>query len=435
MSANDHAVSSAVSCFDQPGQLSVTEGRQALLDAVAGALRPQVIRVALADLAGHVLAEDLISPIQVPAQTNAAMDGFALALPEVKPDAGYSAAFTLVGKALAGHGYDGTLSPGQAVTITTGAPVPAGANSVVMREICDSDAERVTVTRPDSLKLNDNIRNAGEDLDRGQIAVRAGTRLTPAHQGLIASLGLTDAPVYRPLQVAVFSTGDEVVAQGQPLPAHSIYDTNRYSLIALLKKLNCQVTDLGILPDREDQLAQALQQAAADADVVISSGGVSVGVADYIKTALARVGEIGFWRLNIRPGRPFAFGRIGNPEQSTQQAWFFGLPGNPVAVMVTFMQLAQPALRSLQGEQGWNLNRFPALAAEAMRSRAGRTDFHRGVFSLSPDGQLQVRTTGSQGSGILRSMTEANCLIEIDDERAAVEAGDTVRIYPFADLL
>ncbi|WP_417594739.1 bifunctional molybdopterin-guanine dinucleotide biosynthesis adaptor protein MobB/molybdopterin molybdotransferase MoeA [Oceanospirillum sp.] len=426
----------AVSCFDQPGQLSVQQGRQALLDALVSAKHPDAIKQPIAELVGSVLAENVISPINVPAQTNAAMDGFALALPEDGCDS-FPSEYQLVGKALAGHGFDGQLKTGQAVTITTGAPVPAGANSVVMREICQSGEGAVLIEKPESLRLNDNIRQAGEDLATGQIAVKAGTRLTPAHQGLIASLGLTDVAVFKPLVVAVFSTGDEVVAQGQPLPPHSIYDTNRYSLIALLKKLHCEVIDLGILPDQEAVLAKALADAAVKADVVISSGGVSVGVADYIKTALARVGEIGFWRMNIRPGRPFAFGCIGADlaQDNADSAWFFGLPGNPVAVMVTFMQLAQPALRQLQGETGWQLQAIPATASEKMRSREGRTDFHRGIFSLGTEGQLQVQTTGTQGSGILRSMTEANCLIEIGDEHGAIAAGDSVTIYPFADLL
>ncbi|WP_051206283.1 gephyrin-like molybdotransferase Glp [Oceanospirillum maris] len=454
-----------VSCFDQPGQLSVEQGRQALLDAMSTANSPKVIACELSQLVGHVLAEDVISPINVPAQTNAAMDGFALALPEdhhQSPEANYEAHYILVGHSLAGHGFDGTLRTGEAVTITTGAPVPAGANTVVMREICQLDTDNtdtVIIQKPESLRLNDNIRQAGEDLQQGQIALSAGTRLGAAHQGLIASLGLTQVAVFKPLVVAVFSTGDEVVAQGQPLPPHSIYDTNRYTLIGLLKKLHCQVIDLGILPDQETVLASTLASAAAQADVVISSGGVSVGVADYIKTALTQVGEIGFWRINIRPGRPLAFGRIGpingeqidnaptEPEKSEKSAWFFGLPGNPVAVMVTFMQLAQPALRALQGEPlrsdkhglegstGGALTAFPAQASEAMRSREGRTDFHRGIYSLSPQGQLQVRTTGTQGSGILRSMTEANCLIEIPDAQARVTEGEMVRIYPFADLL
>ncbi len=425
-----------VSCFDQPGQLSVEQGRQALLDAVDAAANPQAIQQPIAELAGCVLAQDVISPINVPAQTNAAMDGFALALPEDGREV-FEPEYELVGKALAGHGFAGELKTGQAVTITTGGPVPAGANSVVMREICQAGDNKVVIEKPESLRLNDNIRQAGEDLATGQIAVKAGTRMTPAHQGLIASLGLTEVAVFKPLVVAVFSTGDEVVAQGQPLPAHSIYDTNRYSLIALLKKLHCDVIDLGILPDQEAVLAKTLAESAVKADVVISSGGVSVGVADYIKTALAQVGEIGFWRMNIRPGRPFAFGRIGADlfDERSESAWFFGLPGNPVAVMVTFMQLAQPALRKLQGETGWQLQGIPAVAGEKMRSREGRTDFHRGIFGFNSDGQLEVRTTGTQGSGILRSMTEANCLIEIGDAHAAIAPGDTVNIYPFADLL
>lgn len=430
---------SVISCFDQPGQFSVQQGREKV-EALVNPLSDSE-HCAIAQLTGRVLAEDLVSPVNVPAQTNSAMDGFALCLPE--ENAGRSHwpdEYQLVGEAFAGHGYDGALEAGQAVLITTGAPVPEGTSTVVMKEVARVDNGRVFLDRADAVRPGENIRQAGEDLKKGCVALQAGTRLKAQHQGLIASLGYTEVKVIRRPRVAVFSTGDEVVAQGQPLPAFSIYDTNRFSIQGMLAALGCEVIDLGILPDQQDVLTNTLRQAAEQADVVISSGGVSVGDADYIKSALNETGRTGFWRLNLRPGRPFACGVLGCSDDSTsvcpdKQALFYGLPGNPVAVMVTFLQLVQPALRKLSGEKNWEPCRLPALAAEKMRSRAGRTDFHRGIFSINHQGQLEVRTTGSQGSGILRSMTEANCLIEIPDDMPGVQPGERVMIQPFADLL
>lgn len=422
---------SAVSCFDQPGQLSVAQGREKVMSLVSALAETELC--SLANLTGRVLAEDLVSPINVPAQTNSAMDGFALCLPET---AVVSEQWALVGESYAGHGFAGSLAPGQAVLITTGAPVPEGANTVVMKEFARVEGDVLLLERPDAVRPGENIRQAGEDLSQGSVALEQGIRLQAQHQGLIASLGYTGVKVYRKVRVAVFSTGDEVVAQGQSLPAHSIYDTNRFTLQGLLKKLDCDVTDLGILPDDEVRLTQALSEAASDSDVVISSGGVSVGDADYIKGALNQVGQTGFWRLNLRPGRPFACGLLDKAtDETSPRALFYGLPGNPVAVMVTFLQLVQPALRKLAGEKNWAPCRIPVESSEKMRSRLGRTDFHRGIFSVSPEGKLVVRTTGSQGSGILRSMVEANCLIEISDDVSAVAPGDSVMIQPFADLL
>lgn len=420
-----------------PAQMSVNEGREKLLSQIVSLTETH--QCDLAELTGRILAQDIISPVNVPAQTNSAMDGFALHLPELTAGDSLSSDYVLVGESLAGHGFEGTLKPGEAVMITTGAPLPDGANTVVMKEVVDRFPESIYLQDPENVALGANIRQAGEDLKQGSIALNKGTLLRPQHQGLIASLGFTELAVYRQLKVVIFSTGDEVVAQGQALPLHSIYDTNRFSLHGLLKALNCEVLDLGILPDRQDALAQALSEAASRADVVISSGGVSVGDADYIKNALEEVGEIGFWRLNLRPGRPFAFGAISTKASHEQapndKALFFGLPGNPVAVMVTFMQLVQPALRQLSGEKDWQFTCIPAVASEVMRSREGRTDFHRGIYTANSDGRLVVSTTGAQGSGILRSMVEANCLIEIPDEKARINMGDVVMIQPFADLI
>lgn len=240
---------------------------------------------------------------------------------------------------------------------------------------------------------------------------------------MIASLGFGEANVFRKLKVAVFSTGDEVQAPGTEQKANSIYDSNRFTIMGMLEKLGCEILDFGILADNEQLMIEALENASAKADVVMTSGGVSVGDADYIKLALDKLGQIDFWRINMRPGRPLAFGQINNKP-------FFGLPGNPVAVMVSFINFVEPALRKMQGEQGWKPLKVSAIATENLRSRQGRTEFSRGIYELDETGRLTVRTTGKQGSGILRSMSEANCLIEISPAVDTVKAGESVTIIP-----
>lgn len=268
------------------------------------------------------------------------------------------------------------------------------------------------------------MRQAGEDIAQGEVALNAGTRLQAAEIGLLASLGTFEVSVKRQPVIAVFSTGDEVSQPGETLQTNCIYDSNRYTIKAMAKKLGCKVIDLGIIDDNEQALTEALSQASQQADLVISSGGVSVGNADYIKTVLAKIGQINFWRINMRPGRPLAVGKIND-------CLFFGLPGNPVAVMVSFMQFVQPAIRKLAGEVDWQPEFMPAIADEFLRSKTGRTEFLRGIYHVGHDGQLHVRSTGAQGSGMLSSMVKGNCLIVIGEHDENIEQGGKVFIQPF----
>ena len=416
-----------LSCFELGERmLDVDE----TLGALAAMTPPAVAcqRVPLSSALGGVLAADVVSPIDVPQNTNAAMDGIALAWPEAPPTE-----VTVVGEVLAGTRFEARLAAGQAVRITTGAPLPDGADTVIMNEqLATSAASRVRIEHPERVRRAQNVRRAGEDLARGQLALAAGTRLRPQHLGLLASLGLADVSLFRPVRVAVFSTGDEVTAPGEALPAAGIYDTNRFSLRGLLERLGCEVIDLGILRDDLETMRWALATAARDADMVMTSGGVSVGQADWVKPALEAIGELGLWRIAMRPGRPLAFGRIW--REAGAPVPFFGLPGNPVAVMVTFLQFVQPMLRRMQGEHAWQPARLTALAGESLKSREGRVDFHRGIYASDEAGRLWVNTTGRQGSGILSSMVAANCLIEISAECATVDVGAPVTIQPFGDL-
>ncbi|MCK2043882.1 molybdopterin molybdenumtransferase MoeA [Chromohalobacter sp. TMW 2.2308] len=420
-----------LSCFELGERmLSVDE----TLEALAAMTPPPVAthRVSLAAAGNRILAVDAVSPINVPQNTNAAMDGIALAWPTDAPED--DMLVDVVGDVLAGTRLTTSLALGEAVRITTGAPLPAGADTVVMSEqLADIGIpNRIRVEQPERVRRGQNVRQAGEDIACGQRALSAGTRLRPQHLGLLASLGHVEIEVFRSLRVAVFSTGDEVTAPGESLPPAGIYDTNRFSLQGLLSRLGCEVIDLGILHDDLDSMRASLAAAAHEADMVVTSGGVSVGQADWVKPALTAIGELGLWRIAMRPGRPLAFGRIHHTKGVTVP--FFGLPGNPVAVMVTFLQFVQPMLRRMQGEHDWQPSRLTALAGEPLKSREGRVDYHRGIYTSDDAGQLWVRTTGRQGSGILSSMVAANCLIEIGDGCAAVEAGTPVTIQPFGDL-
>ncbi|MGC3872938.1 gephyrin-like molybdotransferase Glp [Halomonas sp. GXIMD04776] len=422
----------SLSCFELGERmLSVDEALDALRELAPNSLESE--SVSLSASLDRVLAEDAISPIDVPQNTNAAMDGIAMSWPG---DNGQTR-FALQGEVLAGSRFDGRLSPGQAVTITTGAPLPEGADTVIMSEQLlwaqeesqEGVGRWVEVQQADRVRRGQNVREAGEDIPRGTKALSAGTRLKPQHLGLLASLGMIEARVVRRPRVAIFSTGDEVTAPGETLPAAGIFDSNRFSLHGLLTRLGCEVIDLGILADDFTYIRGALEEATQKADMVITSGGVSVGQADLTRKALDDTGRLGFWRIAIRPGRPLAFGTLGEHEIP-----FFGLPGNPVAVMVTFLQFVQPLLRTLLGEHQWQPRRLTAIADEPLQSRQGRVDFLRGVYACDDQGRLHVRTTGRQGSGILSSMVAANCLIEIEAARAGVAQGETVTLQPFGEL-
>ncbi|KIP72927.1 molybdopterin-guanine dinucleotide biosynthesis protein MobB [Vibrio alginolyticus] len=404
-------------CCDtlSPAFLSVVQGQEKILSLVNTVSEIEACKIENAY--GRVLAEDIISPVNVPQYTNSAMDGYAIRSDDVDRDS-----YQVVAEVMAGHAYDQPLEVGQAVKIMTGAPTPRNGDTVVMREQASQEGDKVTFNGA-HIKAGQNVRQAGEDLTIGSDVFTAGTRLASPEMGMIASLGFGEANVFRKLKVAVFSTGDEVQAPGTEQKANSIYDSNRFTIMGMLEKLGCEILDFGILEDNEQLMIEALENASAQADVVMTSGGVSVGDADYIKLALDKLGQIDFWRINMRPGRPLAFGQINNKP-------FFGLPGNPVAVMVSFINFVEPALRKMQGEQGWKPLKVNAIATENLRSRQGRTEFSRGVYELDETGRLTVRTTGKQGSGILRSMSEANCLIEISPAIDTVKAGESVTIIP-----
>ncbi|EMA2436311.1 bifunctional molybdopterin-guanine dinucleotide biosynthesis adaptor protein MobB/molybdopterin molybdotransferase MoeA [Vibrio parahaemolyticus] len=404
-------------CCDtlSPAFLSVVQGQEKILSLVNTVSEIEACKIENAY--GRVLAEHIISPVNVPQYTNSAMDGYAIRSDDVDRDS-----YQVVAEVMAGHAYDQPLQVGQAVKIMTGAPTPRNGDTVVMREQASQEGDKVTFNGS-NIKAGQNVRQAGEDLAIGSDVFTAGTRLASPEMGMIASLGFGEANVFRKLKVAVFSTGDEVQAPGTEQKANSIYDSNRFTIMGMLEKLGCEILDFGILEDNEQLMIEALENASAQADVVMTSGGVSVGDADYIKLALDKLGQIDFWRINMRPGRPLAFGQINNKP-------FFGLPGNPVAVMVSFINFVEPALRKMQGEQGWKPLKVNAIATENLRSRQGRTEFSRGIYELDDTGRLTVRTTGKQGSGILRSMSEANCLIEISPAIDTVKAGESVTIIP-----
>ncbi|OBU14626.1 bifunctional molybdopterin-guanine dinucleotide biosynthesis adaptor protein MobB/molybdopterin molybdotransferase MoeA [Photobacterium aquimaris] len=409
----------AVSCDNvQPqGMLSVDEGRKRILDQITVVDNPQT--VSLKQALGHIVHTDILSPVNVPQHTNSAMDGYAIRSEDIELNS-----YTVVGQVLAGHHYPHPLQAGEAVRIMTGAPVPQGADTVIMREQAQQDGDTVTFNLTmGAIKAGQNVRLAGEDLAINQVAVAKGQTITAPELGMIASLGLSTLTINAPLRIAIFSTGDEVQAPGETQRQNCIYDSNRYSLFALLTGLGCEVVDLGIIEDSETALEATLRQASQQADMILSSGGVSVGDADYIKTVLDKLGKINFWRINMRPGRPLAFGHINDVP-------FFGLPGNPVAVMVTFLQFVEPAIRKQQGHQNWQPQTYTAIAAEPLRSRNGRTEYLRGYYHWDANGRLSVKTIGSQGSGILRSMSEANCLIEIPPQQEYAQLGDKVTVIP-----
>ena len=375
-------------------------------------------RLALRSALGQVLAEPLTASQPVPAHDNSAMDGYALR----SGDAG-EAPLRIVGSAFAGHPHDGTLQPGECVRIMTGGVIPAGADAVVMQERVAVHGEQIHVMHWPA--PGENIRRAGEDLQTGDVILDRGRRLTAADLGVVASTGRAELTVVRPLRVAFFSTGDELRSLGEPLGPGEIYDSNRYSLYGMLANLGVDMLDLGVVRDDEAALQNALEQAGKDADVILTSGGVSVGEADYMGYLLQRHGEAHFWSIAMKPGRPLTFGRYGN-------AWYFGLPGNPVSVMATFTQLVTPALRRLAGEAPATALRFPAVCQSALRKKPGRQEFQRGRLMTMPDGKPAVTSVGRQGSGILRSMSEADCFIVLPADTGDIAPGELVEVEPFA---
>jgi molybdopterin molybdotransferase len=407
-----------ISCADDydPNSMPVGKAREfirAFLQPVTG-----TERIAIRAGLGRVLAADVISPLDVPAHDNSAMDGYALRFADLQ--ASGETRLRLAGTAFAGKPYQDDVRPGECVRIMTGAVIPAGTDTVVMQEHAAAEGDSVRIGA--GHRVGQNLRRAGEDLRAGQVVLAAGKCLRPAELGLLASLGIGEVPVYRRLRVAFFSTGDELVSIGAVPEEGQIYDSNRYTIHGMLTRLGCEVIDMGVVRDDPALLEQAFREAAGMADVVITSGGVSVGEADFIKDLLDKLGEVLFWKIAMKPGRPLAYGRILG-------AHFFGLPGNPVSVMVTFYQFVQEALRVLQGEAGVTPPpAFKALCSSKLKKAPGRTEFQRGVLSRDASGRLTVAVTGDQGSGILRSMSQANCFIVLPAEQGNVEPGAEVDV-------
>jgi molybdopterin molybdotransferase len=401
--------------------LSVAAASEAILGAVA----PVQGREAVALRAGfeRVLARDVVAPFDVPAHTNSAMDGYAVRGADLQQ--GGPTRLAVVGTAMAGSAFSGQVGPGQAVRVMTGAVLPRGTDTVVIQEIVKRQGNDIDV--PPGQRTGQNIRRAGEDLARGSVALARGKRLAAADVGLLASLGVAEVAVYRRPRVAFLSTGDELASIGRPLAPGEVYDSNRYTLHCALRRLNVDAIDLGVVRDEPAALEESLSEAAAQADAVITTGGVSVGEADYVKALMAKLGQVHFWRIQIKPGRPMAFGRIG-------AAWLFGLPGNPVAVMVAFYQFVADALRRLAGEDP--LPAHPVLrlpCAAALRKEKGRREFLRGEM-FQQHGGWHVRPAPHQGSGVLSSMSVSNCFIVLPETGGDVTAGDLVDVQPFEGL-
>ncbi|CNL24118.1 molybdopterin molybdotransferase MoeA [Yersinia mollaretii] len=379
--------------------------------------------VPLAAAAGRITASAMTSPIAVPPFANSAMDGYAVRCNELSS----GQPLPVAGKAFAGAPFKEVWPANTCVRIMTGAPIPAGADAVIMQEQAVVSEQGITFTG--SVQLGQNIRLAGEDIEQGAAVFPAGVKLGAAQLPLLASLGIADIAVFRTLKVAIFSTGDELQAVGQPLGEGQIYDTNRFAVHLMLQQLGCQIVDLGVIRDDQQALREAFEQADGVADLVISSGGVSVGEADYTKQMLEELGDIGFWKLAIKPGKPFAFGKLDH-------AWFCGLPGNPVSAALTFYQLVQPLIAKLSGHSEWHPPvRLKAKAVTKLKKSPGRLDFQRGIFSTNANGELEVRTTGHQGSHIFSSFSQGNCFIVLERERGSVAVGETVEIELFNALL
>ncbi|BAO87038.1 gephyrin-like molybdotransferase Glp [Caballeronia cordobensis] len=428
--------SACVAHYD-PNALPVTAAQDIVRQwAVPRTRNAQAERVGLVDALGRVLAEDVISPIDVPAFDNSAMDGYAFAGAALA-GGGATLDLAVAGTALAGKPFDAALHAGQCVRIMTGALIPPGCDTVVPQELVTREGDAIRFSTA-AIRTGQNRRLSGEDLAKGKPALIAGRIVRASDLGLLASLGIGEVAVHKRLTVAFFSTGDELRSVGETLSPGSLYDSNRYTLFAMLKRLNVETVDLGIVRDDRASLEKALREATERADVVISSGGVSVGDADFTRELMNSLGDVAFWKIAMRPGRPLAFGRLWSGERAGtgESALFFGLPGNPVAVMATFYFIVREALLAMSGATRQPLTAIRATSVEPMKKRAGRTEFQRGIATRDgDDGRWRVVTTGPQGSGVLSSMSEANCFIVLEHARGDIDAGDEVEIVPFDGLI
>jgi molybdopterin molybdotransferase len=413
------SITQTVSCLDgyDPDALRVDKAREAILACLTPIEDSENVKIR--DALGRILAQEIVPQINVPAHDNSAMDGYAVRFSDLQEHS----SLREIGTALAGKPFNAKLGAGECVRIMTGAVMPAGADTVVIQEVVRKEGDRITI--PPGQKKAQNVRYAGEDLKVGIPILRIGKFLKPADIGLIASLGIGEIQVKRRLRVAFFATGDELASIGAPLKEGEVYDSNRYTLHGMLARLGVEIVDRGVVRDEPAALEKAFLEASKH-DVIITTGGVSVGEADFVKQLMAKLGEVLFWKIAMRPGRPMAFGKIGN-------AFLFGLPGNPVAVMVTFYQFVRDALIHLSGRNDEPLPLLNVVASENLRKVPGRTEYQRGVLFRDHD-QWKVRTTGQQGSGVLRSMSEANCFIVLEHERSSVKAGEPVSVQLFEGL-
>ena len=416
-----------ISCADDydPDSMPVERARELIRTFLVPVTATERIHIRAS--LGRILAIDVRSPVAVPAYDNSAMDGYAVRFGDLAPDR--ETVLARVGESFAGKPSGAVVGAGQCVRIFTGGVMPQGADTVVMQERAREDGGRVSIAAGAVAKEGANRRFAGEDLKAGQLVFRTGDLVHPAELGMMASLGIGEITVFRRLRVAFFSTGDELKSIGTALGAGEIYDSNRYTIYGMLKRLDCELLDMGVVPDVPEALERAFGEAAAAADVVITSGGVSVGEADFVRDLLAKLGEVLFWKIAMKPGRPLAYGRIGG-------AHFFGLPGNPVAVMVTFYEFVQDALRVLQGRRDIAPRpTFKVPLAAPIRKVPGRTEFQRGILAPDGNGGFTVRTTGEQGSGILSSMALANCFIVLPAHTVSCAAGDLVDVQLLEGLI
>ena len=430
-------IAACVAGYD-PNALPVAQAQEFIARLVP---RVQAVEsLALRSALGRVLARDIVSPMHVPSHDNSAMDGYALRAADLANDG--DTLIGVVGTAFAGEQFQGEAGPGEGVRIMTGAVMPEGLDTVVPQEFTRPAPDGRICIPAGTVSAGDNRRLAGEDLARGEVALAAGRTITPADLGLLASLGQAEVPVFRRLRVAFFSTGDELRSIGEPLDVGCVYDSNRYTLWGMLQRLGVDLIDMGVVRDDPAALREAFSQAAASADAVITSGGVSVGEADHTKQVMRELGEVLFWKIAMRPGRPMAIGRIGvRPDAdgrigaSHHHAMLFGLPGNPVAVMVTFYAFVRDALLAMGGATVAPLPLLRAVSTAALRKKPGRTEYQRGIVSQGDDGRWQVQITGAQGSGILRSMSQANGMVVLHHGQANVAAGDLVDVVPFNGLI
>ncbi|RKZ95770.1 MAG: molybdopterin molybdenumtransferase MoeA [Gammaproteobacteria bacterium] len=411
------------SCADahEPNSLNVQDAQQHISKLISPVTAWK--QCPLRDALGHILHQTIISPIHVPPHNNSAMDGYAIHGSDIN---GESFTVKQIGTAFAGQPFNGGIKPGECIRIMTGAVMPTDCDTVIMQEHVATDDSAITIHGKH--QTGQNVRYAGEDLKTGEAVLPEGHKITPADLGLIASLGMGEITVKRKLRVAFFSTGDELRSIGETLEEGQIYDSNRYTLYGMLKRLDVEILDMGVVPDQKQALRDVLQLASEQADVVLTSGGVSVGDADYVKEILAEIGQVDFWKIAMKPGRPLAFGKIND-------TLFFGLPGNPVSVMVTFYQFVSPAIQQLSGQsyQARQLMQVPCVST--IRKRPGRFEFQRGILSENKQGQLQVTITGKQGSGILRSMSVANCFILLKEDCDGIQPNTVVTVQPFSGLI